>query len=233
MRKEDSNKIYGSSIRSPLTGFTLIEVVLAVGLSAIIMIGLTVSFWSGSNVWKRTRGMTELSGNLRFAMDVLNTDLYNAIKLPQQTGVASFSISGDGKELIFFTVKRLKHQQVSHIYKVNYKLIEDSNSLGEPFVLKRASKEINNFTELHHEFDPEDYNTLVSGLTGEELKFRGSIFGNVMKLCHTQLERIDSDEILIEIIKLIREEQVKGEQVGKEQEEIIFPCKVFYDFTQP
>lgn len=204
-------------------GFTLIEVLLAVAISAVIIISLTTAFWRGLDAWNRTKHLTKLSGDFRFGMDVLQKELENSIKLPLNVKVDSFSISKNGDRMTFFTLKRLKEDKIPHIYKVSYHLVKNPTNLLNSFILKRASKEMKNFDDLSYEFKPSDYKQLMTQLTGEKLKFQGSLFGGIIKICEKKIKKEDEKKKILERIRLMR----------KGQQQIIFPGKTIYVFTRP
>jgi len=198
--------------------FTLIEVLLAVSISSVIVLALAITFWRGSDTWKRTKNLTKLSNDLCFALDILEMDLNNAIKLPSELNSESFLISEDGKKISFFTLKRLKYQKVPHIYKVSYRLLKDTSDL---FLLERADLKIENFNKVFYEFSNLEYRRLISNLSQNDLEFNGFVFGEIVKLCQAQTE--DGDKDYLGSIRLMQ----------KEQKEIIFPCKNIYVCTQP
>lgn len=228
----ESRSTYGGN-RLTKTGFTLIEILLAIGISAIIIVGITSAFWRGSDAWKRAKGLTRLSGDLDFGMDILQTELRNAIRLPESIEKEleefgyreSFFISDDKKSMTFFTLKRFKEDKLPHIYKVSYRLKSDNS--GDYFILQRAStegREIRNFDALiSNQFAPSDYKDLVTHLTGEELKFHGSLFGGIFKLCEQEVKEENGNKKRIEKIRFIIEEQ----------QEIVFPSKIIYVFPEP
>lgn len=198
-------------------GFTLLEVLIAVAISSVIIVGLMLAFWRGSMVWERVKEVTGLTSNIEFTGSILKADLENAIKLPKGSGIDNFKFIEEGKKIIFFSLKRLKKDKVPRIYKVGYELekVEDSSKL---YNLKRASHKITSMEELEYKFSSSEYKKLIDNLYGKNIKFRGTLFGGVLKLC-SQKEKEG---------EIIEELSVRAE----DNKNIVFPPKVIYIFNE-
>lgn len=203
-------------------GFTLLEVILAITISAVIVIGLMTSFWRGVGVWKKTKGMITLTSDFRFFVDVLDSDLENAVKIPETLLVKSFFVEEDGKSIIFFVLKRLKDNKVAHIYKTQYKLSKSTENAEEDmFILNRASKEIKKTEDVNYEFKSADFRVISSNLQGPDLKFSGSIFKEGLSIC----EKADAGQTEVDkhlgTIKLTKD-------IRRGEKTIVFPCRTVH-----
>lgn len=172
-------------------GFTLIEVLLAVSISAVIIVSLTAAFWRGSDAYRRSKGLDRISKNIRFPVSIMNKEIANSVRLPQQIEndieanlkeklqdsielKEGYFINKDEKDrIIFFTIKKFLDDEISHIYKVSYRIKE--NAENGNYLLQRAQtqkEEVSNFDEMvNHTFDDDDYKTIMEDLDGEDLEF--------------------------------------------------------------
>lgn len=188
-------------------GFTLLEVLIAVAVSSVIIVGLMTAFWRGTMAWERVEGLTGLTSDVEFMDTILSTDLENAVELPDKDKIIKFS--DDQKKITFFSLKRLKEEKVPHIYKVSYKLVKGEKN-SNLYNLKRASQKINSSKDL-------DYKTIIDNLYGENIKFQED--GTLVKLFNEQ-EKVDG--------KNIKELRVN---TGK-KENVVFTPKVVYVFNK-
>jgi prepilin-type N-terminal cleavage/methylation domain-containing protein len=59
-------------------GFSIIELLMALGLTGIVIAAVFMVYYSGTKAWNRAENQVEVQQNLRIAMDVLSTEIRKA-----------------------------------------------------------------------------------------------------------------------------------------------------------
>src|SRR5271169_144111 len=85
-------------------GFTLIEMLLALGISAAILGGTYSLLYAGAKGWKRMRQRTELYQTGRIVLERLDNDLQNAVSVTQGQWKDKFPLKGESAALSFTTM---------------------------------------------------------------------------------------------------------------------------------
>ena len=88
-----------TSRRSSTSGFTLVEVLIALLVGSIVMAAVMTSFQSQHNTYLAQDQVVEMQQNARVAMDMLVRDIRSAGYDPNNLG-ASITAAGDGTEFL-------------------------------------------------------------------------------------------------------------------------------------
>jgi len=86
------------------SGFTLIEVLLALGLSALMLGAIYSLLYTGSRGWKYMRGRADVDETARVVLDRLERDLENAVPLSKGQWSGKFPFHGESSTLSFPTL---------------------------------------------------------------------------------------------------------------------------------
>lgn len=106
--------------------FTIVELIVAMSIFAILMLILMQIFSATQDVWRRTSQKSDASEMARTALDLLTTDLQSAIYINDFDGPSFYydqSSALDGRKLWFATTKSsLENNQRSKNVEVEYVL---------------------------------------------------------------------------------------------------------------
>lgn len=105
-----------------IRSFTLIELVVAMGVFSIMMLGLVQLFSSTQNLWSGMSSRTETFENARIVMDLIANDL-QTIYYDGTAGKTFFTTNSDYSQISFGTIRSSKANSHcnSKITKVTYK----------------------------------------------------------------------------------------------------------------
>ena len=67
------------TVRARRSGFTLIELVIVVAITVILVIGLLAANFRSTSTWVAETKRTELEQNLRYAADIITSDVRQAV----------------------------------------------------------------------------------------------------------------------------------------------------------
>jgi general secretion pathway protein J len=131
VKKPDSNK----------TGFTLVEVMVAVTIGGFIMLVAVGTLRAITSSAEMVDTNINAAAEVRFAMNLIKRDLVNFyrdedIKNTKLIGITEESAEGNVSYLVFYTLSRMKaraDQPEGDIYEVEYSLMQD----GEKSLLMR------------------------------------------------------------------------------------------------
>ena len=103
-----------------ITGFTLVELLMAATLFSILMVGVVAQLRGGVLAWRRTTSAVEELQQVRVAMDRIADDLANAVVLDPQPASALQTQFSRGM-MRFYTVG-------TRVRLVQYALVDDGGS---------------------------------------------------------------------------------------------------------
>lgn len=168
-------KDYEREIKS--FGFTLLEIIIAVSIFAVISICLYSIMRGGILLWKRQSGIMDINSSIRFFLDDIAKELRNSIMYHQPE--KSFRIKseeepepafkGTQKSITFYCVKENKKDKnmSKDILKIRYELSEDSE--GDKYIKKIFVSQRKGFNE-----DSADESILLSGI--KDLAFQYAVW---------------------------------------------------------
>ncbi|HDO23638.1 MAG TPA: prepilin-type N-terminal cleavage/methylation domain-containing protein [bacterium] len=119
---EDCNSNFTFNFRQSRAGFTLVEMMVAVGIFAVVMVVALSSFLNISDVQKKIRSFQIVNDNLSYAMETIVKEI--------RTG-ASYCASSCTQSSFSF----VNAQGFSVVYRLNNNAIEKSNDGGVNFLL--------------------------------------------------------------------------------------------------
>ncbi len=131
--------------------FTLIELLIAISIFAIVAVALYSTFFAGISVWKKSGEGGNIYQDAKFVFDDIKRDLQNAIYLSKDEE-SIFTFSGEAEEISFITLQPVfLEEDISRkeLVKVTYGFDAGKNqlislkaekSLG--FDTEKAEKEI-------------------------------------------------------------------------------------------
>ena len=113
--------------------FTIVELIVAMSIFAILMLILMQIFSATQDVWRRTSQKSDASEMARTALDLLTTDLQSAIYINDFDGPSFYykqSSALDGRKLWFATTKSslTENNQLSKNVEVEYVLTKMDDS---------------------------------------------------------------------------------------------------------
>lgn len=129
------------NIFSKKTGFTLVEVMVAVTIGAFIMVVAVGTLRAITSSAEMVETNISAAAEVRFAMNLINKDLVNFyrdenIENTKLIGTTEESSEGNVSFIVFYTVNRMKaraDQPEGDIYEVEYSLLRE----GERSLLRR------------------------------------------------------------------------------------------------
>ncbi len=124
-------------------GFTLIEILVAVTLIAVIAVGLWAVFRISVRSWSRGTEFMDANQRHRSLMDMVRKQLASAHGLfvqedPQQPGSGSLIFSGTENSLLFLSLNSLQFQESPGLTMVAYEI--DRESSGDMSLVERESR---------------------------------------------------------------------------------------------
>jgi len=150
-------RIYRQSRRKYFSGFTLVEMLVAATIFAIVGLGIMTSFSSGIKLWNRAKGADFVRCELLLGLEAVARDLR------QSMNIEKIGFSGTATELSFPTLLSEKVEKVtyrfdadSHSFKVSHINLKDIESLKkEQEIIERVIFKVEeaSFSYLH--FDDE------------------------------------------------------------------------------
>lgn len=143
--------------------FTLIELLIALSIFAVVAIALYSTFSAGIAVWRRSSEGRDAYQNVKFIFDDITKDLKNALYLGKNEE-SMYAFSGASSEIIFMTLEDTSSEEEGpqkEIVKLAYKydgeqseLIRLRADISTGFDIKRGEKEIlfKNIEEFKFEY---------------------------------------------------------------------------------
>jgi prepilin-type N-terminal cleavage/methylation domain-containing protein len=108
-------------MKKPRGGFTLLEMLLALSLFALLSTGLAAALKTGLDAWHRGRGMEERQQRARAILETLALELRNALPAPGR------GLTGEESSVSFLTVRRSVDEDGSPLFRVarvTYRLVD-------------------------------------------------------------------------------------------------------------
>lgn len=134
------------------TGFTFIELLIAISIFAVVAIALYSTLFAGISVWKRSSEGGDVYQDVRLTFNDITKDLRNIVYMYTKDEESIFSFFGMIDEIVFVTLEgSFFEEDISRkeLVKVAYRFDEDADelirikadkSLG--FDVEKAEKEI-------------------------------------------------------------------------------------------
>jgi type II secretion system protein J len=103
-----------ATIMNRKSGFTLIELFIAISIFAVVAIALYSTFFAGISVWRRSGKGGDIYHNIRIVFDDMTKELRNTInmyanvediKTIEEEGESSYAFSGGPDEIAFITLE--------------------------------------------------------------------------------------------------------------------------------
>jgi len=112
-----------------LSGFTLIELMVAVSIFAIIVVVIYSTFGTGVSVWRKTEKMQNLYQDIRLALDKIALDLENAVLYSEKEEFSNFE--GEKNRISFYSLVDIFQIIPAHpeLRKITYSLDESTHIL--------------------------------------------------------------------------------------------------------
>ncbi|MBL7071963.1 MAG: type II secretion system protein [Candidatus Omnitrophica bacterium] len=132
--------------------FTLIELMIAMSIFAVVAIALYSAFFAGISIWRRSTEGGNIHQQIKFAMDDIARDFRNTVHMTTDEESA-FVFSGNSAEVSFITLEGayLEEANISlrQLVKVKYEydsaageLIRMKAGKAEGFNIETAEKEV-------------------------------------------------------------------------------------------
>ena len=116
---ENPNKVNGTS----LTGFTFVELLIALLIFSIIVVSLYSAFGVGLAAYRKGECVASLYQSIRLALDSMALDLRNSYKFSQDNS----GFAAEEGKLSFYTLKKINpsaHKDVFQICRMEYQFEE-------------------------------------------------------------------------------------------------------------
>ena len=118
-------------------GATLIEVLVAVAVFAILT-SLIVSFWStGIQMYERQNSLTQANQNLNLALNVVSSDLRQAINDPPQYPFPN--LTNPSQSLVFYRYEYNSQTGALDLYKIQYQITSSGDFIRTDTDLSSSS----------------------------------------------------------------------------------------------
>ncbi len=140
------------------SGFTLIEVLISLGIFAIISVAVYSAFAAGVGGWRRSQAYSATSQTARLVLEEMAGDLQRTVKL------SGAEFSGKAEEVSFFSLRRGSPQNpapIPQIRRVTYQLGRDDAS-GADAIFRLEESYAEGMGESHRQ--PEFMTSPVVGL---------------------------------------------------------------------
>lgn len=108
--------------------FTIVELMVAMAIFAILMLILMQIFNSTQDVWKRTTVKSDSYGNARIALNMIEADLMSAIYVDNPTGIGRSFYTDNSTVLWFPTIKPYLIDEDQKLKEVEVTYYLDSTS---------------------------------------------------------------------------------------------------------
>ncbi len=118
-------------------GFTLLELLIASAMIAVLIFGLSQHIRSGVTIWRRTTKSGEMSQRQRVALSRLRRDLAHSVVFDPRSDVAYGTEIGqltlpvfEANELLFYSRMSETHQNLAGVHQVRYWCDDSAESSG-------------------------------------------------------------------------------------------------------
>ena len=141
-------------------GITLVELILALGIFAVVCVAIYSSFSLGLSVWRKTQKAQNLFQDIRLALDKIAQDLENAVKYSEDEDFLNFV--GEQKKLSFYAVVESYHRFPGHpeLKKITYSLKQGNGE--DANILQRLEQAFPDSQEESETQEPEEIVTKVN-----------------------------------------------------------------------
>jgi len=150
-----------------LTGFTLVELLLAIGIFSIIAMAIYSTFSMGVNAWRKMDGLLERYQEVRLLLDRMGVELRNCVDMQIEdfgNPEEKYDFYGEKDRLFFLTLKG------NGVKWVGYQNRKNDAYEGEVFKLERRQEDF--IPRLPEQDKPGDLALdLVRGVEGVKFKY--------------------------------------------------------------
>jgi len=152
MQREVSLQCTMSFFNKDKTGFTLIELFIAISIFAVVAIALYSTFFAGISIWKRSAEGGDVYQNIRFILDDMTKDLKNSVYMYSNEEGSIYAFSGTDEEISFITLEDVTSEEETsrrELVKAAYRFDKTEDSLirakadkSMGFDIEKAEEEI-------------------------------------------------------------------------------------------
>lgn len=196
-----------------LTGFTLIELFIAISIFAVVAVALYSTFFAGISVWRRSSESGDIHQDIKFALDDITKDLRNIIYCTED-GESIYAFSGTTEEIAFITLEApFLQEDISRreLAKIAYRFDKNKHQ----FIRIRVAK------SLGFDIEKGEKEVLLKGI--EELKFEYCYFSGDEDEPYLWQEEWEDDESRIpRVVRLTFRIKTKREKEPLEFTKTIF-----------
>lgn len=143
--------------------FTLIELLIAISIFAVVAVALYSTFFAGISIWRRSSAGGDIYQEVKFTLDDITKDLRNIVYCTKDEE-SMYAFSGGAQEITFFTLEApfvREGEPRKELVKVVYKYDQEKDELirmraekSTGFDVEKSEREalLKNMKELKFEY---------------------------------------------------------------------------------